>query len=98
MVLKNEKGQTLVEYILLLAVVVSLVITFMRSDIFRKLFGEQGQIGAKIKEESEFAYRHAYSRNRPPGPPPIEYNMSVHPSYHEPGKGTRFFGPKVAYP
>jgi Flp pilus assembly pilin Flp len=98
MVLKNEKGQTMVEYLLLIAVVISLVITFFRSDIFRKLFGPDGSVGQKIKEETEFAYRHAFIQNRPPGPQPAEYNPAVHPSYHEPGKDTRFFGPRSLYP
>jgi Flp pilus assembly pilin Flp len=98
MVLKNQKGQTMVEYMMLIAVVISLIVTFFNSDIFKRLFGQEGMVGQRIKEETEFAYRHAYIRNHPPGPQPPQYNPAVHPSYHEPGKDTRFFGPRSTYP
>jgi hypothetical protein len=97
MVLKNEKGQTVVEYILLLAVVVSLVTTFYRSKIFQKLFGEQGTIGSKIKTEAEFGYRHAYI-NGATVDNPDNYPGTSHPSYYDPKTSTtRFFGPKNPY-
>jgi competence protein ComGC len=97
--LKNQRGQTLVEYILLLSVAVSIVLTFYRSQAFKKLFGENGQIGKSVKSQSEFAYRHAYARNRPATD--IDRNNkdgSIHPSYADVIEGgTRFFGPKDAY-
>jgi Flp pilus assembly pilin Flp len=98
MVLRNDRGQTMVEYILLIAVVISLFITFINSDIFKRLFGNDGMVGQKIKEETEFAYRHAFLRNRPSGPQPLQYSPETHPSYHEAGKDTRFFGPRSTYP
>lgn len=98
MVLKNEKGQTMVEYILLLAVAVSLVYTFYNSEAFRRLFGEQGAIGQRIKTETEFSYRHAYMRNRPANDiDPNNRSSSSHPSISD-GNGSRFFGAKLAYP
>lgn len=100
--LQSENGQTLVEYILLLVVAVSLMMTFYRSETFRRLFGDQGEIGKKLKSQNEFAYRHAFyssgpSRTVVPDIPRDNVDISLHPSYVEPGVGTRFFGPKDAY-
>jgi hypothetical protein len=102
LVATSEHGQTLVEYILLLAVAVSLVTTVYNSQAFRKLFGEQGAIGQKMKTQNEFAYRHAFytsgaSNTTIPDIPPNNKDISIHPSYKEPGEGTRFFGPKEPY-
>lgn len=100
--MNNQSGQTLVEYILLLVVAVSLFMTFYRSETFRKLFGEQGEIGKKMKTQNEFAYRHAFygsgtARTVLDDIPRDNKDISVHPSYAEPGVGTRFFGPKEPY-
>ncbi len=103
LVAKSERGQTLVEYILLLAVAVSLVTTVYNSQAFRKLFGEQGEIGNKMKTQNEFAYRHAFHRSGPsnatvPDIPPSNKDISVHPSYKgSDDEKTRFFGPKEPY-
>ncbi len=98
MEIKNEQGQTMVEYILLLVVSISLVMTFYKSDFFKRFFGEQGALGKTIKEESEFGYRHAYLRNRPTGTMPNSYFGPSHPSYQIPDKAeNRFFGAKDPY-
>lgn len=103
MELKNQKGQTMVEYILLLAVAVSIFLTFYRSETFRRLFGEQGEIGKKMKAQNEFSYRHAFyatgpSRERVDDIPRDNVDIVQHPSYKEPGSGdTRFFGPRDPY-
>lgn len=103
MEVKNQSGQTLVEYILLLAVAVSLVLTFYNSNAFKRLFGAQGQIGKSIKSQNEFSYRHAISVNgktqtRSADVPRDNKSISNHPSYADPyGGGTRFFGPQATY-
>lgn len=97
-ILKSERGQTSVEYILLLAVAVSLTLTFYRSQTYQRIFGPNGELGTQLKVENEFGYRHAYLRNRPPSD--VEKptnNASDHPSYSDGGR-TRFFGPKNVYP
>lgn len=102
-ILKSQKGQTVVEYILLLVVAVSLVLTFYNSETFKRLFGEQGRIGQQIKSQNEFAYRHAFSssgeqRIRPADVSPDNKDGSQHPSYADvTNGGTRFFGPKESY-
>jgi hypothetical protein len=101
MEIKREAGQSVVEYILLLSVVISLVLTFYNSQLFKRLFGNQGSIGKVIKEDTEFGYRHAFSKGhgRVPGALPPQYPASTHPSYYNyQDSETRFFGPKDAYP
>jgi Flp pilus assembly pilin Flp len=101
--LNSEQGQTVVEYILLLVVAISLVMTFYNSSAYRRLFGEQGLIGVKIKSQSEFSYRHAFtasgpSRERPDDVDRRNRDGSIHPSYADTANGeTRFFGPQGAY-
>ena len=98
MEIKSQSGQTMVEYMLLLAVALSLVITFYNSEAFKRLFGNQGSLGKTIKDESEFAYRHAYMRNKTGDVPRENRNGSVHPSYTNPSGGSRFFSAKDPYP
>jgi hypothetical protein len=99
--LKNpQRGQTLVEYILLLSVATSLVLTFYNSRAFKSLFGDQGSLGKNIKQQNEFAYRHAFSVTGPSRSQvqDIDRNnreASIHPSYK--GDPTRFFGPLSTY-
>lgn len=97
--IKSEQGQTVVEYILLLSVAVALVITFYRSAAFKRLFGENGQVGKVMKSQNEFAYRHAYSRNKPATDiPRNNKDATIHPSYADLNEGgTRFFGPRDPY-
>jgi Flp pilus assembly pilin Flp len=98
MVKLNHKGQTMVEYILLLAVSVSLVITFLNSDFVKRMFGTEGKIGQFVKSEAEFAYRHAFLRNRGEDIPRENTNGTAHPSYYQENGETRFFGAKLPYP
>ena len=99
MVLKNQKGQTMVEYMLLLTVAISLVLTFFRSDAFKRLFGEGGSLGVSIKNETEMGYRHAFMKPGFPDPQGREEkDGSNHPSYSNPdGSGSRFFGARLPY-
>jgi hypothetical protein len=90
-----------VEYILLLAVVVSLILTFYNSEAYRRLFGSKGKFAKMIKEESEFSYRQAYSRTSSPDitvPNAGEREITQYPSYKAPSGDTRFFGPRNPYP
>jgi Flp pilus assembly pilin Flp len=95
----DQRGQTVVEYILLLSVAASLFLTFYNSETFKKLFGTQGQLGQQIKAQAEFSYRHAYLRNRPATDIPMGIrDPGAHPSYADQANGgTRFFGPKSPY-
>lgn len=100
MELKSEKGQTLVEYILLIVVALSLAMTFYNSEIFKRLFGPQGELGKKIKHQNEFSYRHAYfPGENDQDPPKNTREGATHPSYYnQQANETRFFGPLTSYP
>jgi hypothetical protein len=99
----NQKGQTIVEYILLFSVAISLALTFYKSAAFKRLFGEQGLLGKQIKNQNEFSYRHAFSSSGPGRTRPADVardnkDGAGHPSYADiENGGTRFFGPKRAY-
>ena len=98
MEISKQKGQTMVEYILLLAVSVSLIVTFVNSDFFKRIFGSQGSLGRMMKEENQFAYRHAFIKNRSGDISRTNMDGRAHPSYYQPSGDTRFFGPKDPYP
>ena len=87
----------MVEYMLLLAVVVSIMLTFYKSKIFQKYFGNKGTIGQTIKKRSEFAYRHGFMGVEDPQGKNSREGSS-HPTYVDPVQGSRFFGPLTKYP
>jgi hypothetical protein len=99
MEVKNQQGQTVVEYILLLAVAMSLVVTFYRSNFFQKMFGDQGQVGKLYKFRGEFEYRHAFPWKASVAPVFNTYpGASQHPSYFPDQAGeSHFFGPSDPY-
>ncbi len=102
--MNKESGQTTVEYILLFVVVISLVMTVYKSAAFKRMFGEQGEVGLKIKAQNEFSYRHAFhisgaEREPLPDIPRDNKNIVIHPSYVDLSSAgeSRFFGPKDPY-
>lgn len=96
--MRSQLGQTVVEYILLLAVAVSLVLTFYNSEAFRRLFGREGTVGIRIKTESEFGYRHGFVKNGSVDVSRDNKDGSIHPSYYDANSNaTRFFGPREGY-
>jgi len=87
--LLNERGQSTVEYILLIAVVVSLVSIFFKSPLFQGYFGDGGKIASTFKGKMEYTYRHGINGRKFFTQP----NYSSHESYNG-----RFFGAKETYP
>jgi Flp pilus assembly pilin Flp len=94
---KSEQGQTMVEYILLLAVAVGLVYTLMNSALFKRIFGDKGSFGGALKASSEFNYRHGAPIGSLPDVPRENREPNMHPTYSD-GTESRFFGPKEKYP
>lgn len=96
---RSQKGQTMVEYMMLLAVSISLMVTFINSDFFKKMFGTEGKLAKMIKEEAEFAYRHAYVRGHGADVSRTNRNGEAHPSYYQNGgSDSHFFGALLPYP
>jgi hypothetical protein len=83
-----------IEYVLLLAVVMFLVATIFRSQLFTDLFGQDSSFFAALKERMEYGYRYTHGGlgvdNGAPPPP------EIHPSYRESG-GSRFAGATSPY-
>ncbi|MCO4753809.1 MAG: hypothetical protein KC478_04980 [Bacteriovoracaceae bacterium] len=91
----NHSGQTLVEYILLLAVVVSLTTFAFKSDYWQSYFGPDGKIDEVFRARLEYSYRHALGGKDFYSQP--NYGDRNHDSYYDNGS-TRFFRPREAYP
>lgn len=93
----NKRGQSTVEYILLLSVVVSLIYVVINSTRFKELMGEGGTLGTNMRLESEWHYRFAKPRN---GLTTTWSGTSAdHPSYWNSARGaTHFIGPLQPYP
>ena len=96
-IILNKHGQSTVEYILLLSVVVSLIYVVINSARFKEIMGEGGTLGTNMRLESEWHYRFAKPRN---GLTTTWSGASAdHPSYWNSARGaTHFIGPKEPYP
>lgn len=91
--IRDAKGQSTVEYILLLGVVVVLVLGVIRSQGFQEVLGKEGTFFRAYKSILEFNYQHGFPGSRKN---PIDYS-GLHPSYSRPD-GSRFFIPLEPYP
>lgn len=97
-VVLSQRGQSTVEYVLLLAVVVAILAAIVNSAAFRDRFGEGGRFAKAIKGELQWNYRFG-SQGREPGTVRIPYPGGTHPSYYNGTRNTsHFFGPKEPYP
>ena len=95
--LKSHKGQSTVEYILLLAVVMSLVYLVVNSDRFKDLIGDDGAFATKMKNESEWNYR--FANQGKDGFTMLTYPNGTNPTYWNAANGqSRFVGPLKPYP
>lgn len=94
----EERGQSTVEYLLLLAVVIALLTTVFNSARFKALIGENGQFAQAIKAETQWNYRHGLP-GRDPNTPQISFPGATHPTYFNSARSTsHFFAPKDPYP
>ena len=93
---KGQSGQSTVEYIFLLAVVVTMALKVIDSAAFKNLLGENSEVFEKYRRMMEFSYKHAYLNLEVPVNEPLEnyngFNGPNHPSYINPGgNDTRIF-------
>ena len=92
--MNNNKGQSLVEYILLLGMLLMIGVSIFKSDTFKNIFGEDSQLFSVLRKQFEYEYRHGLS-GRDDGT--NESYGGEHESFYSKGK-TRFFSPDEPYP
>ena len=98
-VLPSQLGQSTVEYILLLAVVISLVLTVFNSARFKDLLGEGGSFAVRMKDEMEWNYRFGSQYYGDSAAFNVNISSKNHPGYYNQRKGaTHFIGPLRPYP
>ncbi len=99
MLFNNKKGQGTLEYVLLMAILISVFTMVINSAPIKNIFGKEGKFVKAIQGEFEFQYRHGlYGRDLlGEGTNQVDYNTANHTSYKI-GSGSRFFGPKTSYP
>lgn len=99
--LLNQIGQSTVEYILLMAVITTISISILKSDVFQNIFGRDSQFFAEFGKRVEFSYRHGHMGTRDERDSD-DYNYSPstvsHKSYVMDDGNSRFFIPTDKYP
>lgn len=95
--LLDSKGQSTVEYILLLVVVASLATTVFKSDAFKELFGEDSSFFATVKKRVQFTYRHAIEDEKETDEYNYDQGTKHYSYYNEEESRTRFFLPLAEY-
>lgn len=92
----NSFGQTTIEYILLLSVVMVIILTVMNNPLVQR-FTAKGNFIKEITILMQFSYRHSRSGNTNEKYPP-DYSKPDHVSYSQNNGESRFFGPASSYP
>ncbi len=86
--MRNNRGQSMVEYILLVLVIVVTIRTLVKSELVQSIFGPNGKFTSAIGKQMEHTYQHGYSGPRYQGV--IDYGTVNHPGYKNGGE-SRFF-------
>ena len=100
LMLRKQKGQGMIEYILLFAVSMSFVFLVFQSDNFKNTFGTQGLFSQIFARKIACNYRYGDSlfQDRGCNLDNRDYQSRVHLLYFPTGSETRFFGPRSTYP
>ncbi len=89
----NEKGQSAVEYILLLAVVMSLVMVVFRNKTFQYYMGPDSPYFETLRKYIEHSYRYGSPIVTGLTPPDSNSYSDQHTSYQSETGQSRFFTP-----
>ena len=90
---KFEEGQSIIEYLMLMAVIVSLSAVIYRSSTFKNYMGDNSLFFRALRDRMQFSYQYAL-----PGSGKVNSSYGQdHKSYVENGE-TRFFTPAEKYP
>ncbi len=94
--LLNSKGQSTIEYLLLLVVVASLAATVFNSAAFRNIFGNDSSFFAIMQNRIQFTYRHGLEGEKEDS---FNYGDGTghHSYYSQEDSNTRFFLPLEGY-
>ena len=92
----NEEGQSIVEYIMLLGVVLTLVLVVIQNEKFREIMGPNSTIVNGMRNSMMYTYRHGR-------PGTAELDNSTYTGNHDTftntdGSGSRFFSNDEDYP
>jgi hypothetical protein len=90
----NQKGQSTVEYVLLLGMVLMIVIGIFKSDAFNRIFGENSAVFEEYRKIMEHNYRHAFYGNLATPRTNGARKSRPHESYINVDQ-TRFFSPRA---
>ena len=93
--LRNNRGQGVVEYILLLVVLSGLASLILKSDSFKQFLGSDSSFFGAVAQRLEFSYR--YGHNGEDDSFGSGYGGGGHPLYQNADGKTRFFGPEEKY-
>jgi Flp pilus assembly pilin Flp len=92
----NEDGQSAVEYILLLVVVVSLTLSVFKNPKFKEFFGEDSYFFTAMKMRMQYSYQHGLVGETDTTTSTYTGN---HDTYFNSATGkTRFIAPVSKYP
>jgi len=95
--LKNNLGQTTVEYILILFVIMTVYALVLKNPRMKQ-YMSGGAIIEELATNIQYSYRHALPGNVKETYPAF-YQSATHASYSGGATGTtRFFGPRQGYP
>lgn len=89
----NNKGQSVVEYLLLMGVLVSLGLVVFKHPKFQDILGPDSNVFRGMKKFMTYSYRHA----RPGTDGNADLTGASHDSFMGGGR-SRFFAPKEKYP
>ncbi|MBH47953.1 MAG: hypothetical protein CME71_07245 [Halobacteriovorax sp.] len=92
----QQKGQSTIEYVLLLAVVMLLVAIVLRSPLFADLLGEDSSFFKVLKHRMEFSYRFTHLGVEPDVGLKDITTPEQHDSYSKGGR-SRFIGATDTY-
>lgn len=90
----NQKGQSTVEYILLLVVVVSIATALMNSETFKKFVGKDSALMKKLVGQMAYSYRHGRQGDNDTS----NYSLNHETFYNSTEGKSRFFTPQTSYP
>jgi hypothetical protein len=97
-ILKQNIGQSLIEYIFLLAIVSALSFTIFKSARFQQLFQGQSGFFATIKKGMVYSYRYGLQFQESDGANmAFDYSSASHDTYTKNGT-SRFFASQGKYP